>query len=275
MEVFDNENVREDIRRHADREYPRESCGVVISIQGIPQYFPCQNLSPDPTEEFQMCPVDMTDAMDLGELVAIVHSHPDATSQPSAYDLAAMERYYAAEKALDPEAVPIPWIILSWPGGDFRQVIAEGNVPLTGRDFVHGYHDCWQCCADYYLRECGLTFPDFSREDGWWEDKDGPSHYELNFLSSGFYKVPLEEIQVGDLVVMQIGRSYHPNHAAIYLGSEPVLPGEGLDIFGQGPFILHHMYARKSAVEIYGGQWLHRTSFVLRHKEYVRKTSKD
>ncbi|MNR87508.1 NlpC/P60 family protein [compost metagenome] len=273
MEVFDNENVREDIRRHAAKEYPRECCGVVVSIEGSPQYFPCKNISEDPTEEFQMSPEDMTDAMDLGELEAIVHSHPDATSQPSTFDLAFMERYYALELALDPEAKPTPWIILSWPEGDFRQVVAQGGVPLTGREFVHGLHDCWQCCADYYFRSSGLTFPNFERQDGWWEDKDGPSHYEQNFLDCGFYKVPLDEIQVGDLIVMQIGRTYHPNHAAIYLGNVPKLPDEELDIFGQGPFILHHMYARKSAVEIYGGQWLHRTSFVLRHKDYVGETS--
>lgn len=273
MDVFDNENVREDIRRHAEKEYPRECCGVVMSVQGRPQYFPCKNLSDDPTEEFQLCPEDMTDALDLGELEAIVHSHPDATSQPSTYDLAFMERYYATERLLDAEAKPTPWIILSWPDGDFRQVVAQGDIPLTGREFVHGLHDCWQCCADYYYRTSGLSFPDFSREDGWWEDIDAPSHYELNFLSCGFYKVPLDEIQVGDLVIMQIGRSFHPNHAAIYLGSTPQLPNEPLDIFGQGPFILHHMYSRKSAVEIYGGMWLQRTSFVLRHKDYVRETS--
>lgn len=273
MEVFDNENVREDIRRHAAREYPRECCGVVVSIKGIPQYFPCRNLSDDPTEEFQLCPDDMTDALELGELEAIVHSHPDATSQPSTFDLAFMERYHALEKLLDKDAKPTPWIIVSWPEGDFRQVVAKGGVPLVGRDFVHGLHDCWQCCADYYHRERGLTFPDFSREDGWWENKDAFSHYEGSFEECGFFKVPLDEIQVGDLIIMQIGRTYHPNHAAIYLGNKPELPDEALDIFGHGPFILHHMYGRKSAVEIYGGQWLQRTSFVLRHKNYVGETS--
>jgi len=75
------------------------------------------------------------------------------------------------------------------------------------------------------------------------------------------------EILPGDLIVMQIGRSYHPNHAAVYLGNKPVLPHEELNIYGQGPFMLHHMYGRKSAVEIYGGQWFERTSFVLRHKD--------
>ncbi|MNZ99246.1 NlpC/P60 family protein [compost metagenome] len=210
---------------------------------------------------------DMTDALDLGELVAVVHSHPDATSQPSAYDMAFMQRRFAVEKSLDPEATPTPWWIVSWPEGDFREVIADAEIPLLGRTFVHGFHDCWQFCNDYYAKQYGITFPEIQRKDRWWEDKDGPSLYEETFLDFGFYRVELEDILPGDMVVMQIGRSYHPNHAAIYLGSQPSLPDTQLNIFGHGPFIAHHMYGRKSAVEIYGGQWLERTRLILRHRD--------
>lgn len=209
---------------------------------------------------------DMTDALDLGELLAIVHSHPDATSRPSHYDLAYMERLYASELSVDPEAKATPWYILSWPENDFREVVATGNVPLLGRTFVHGLQDCWQVCADYYNRKHGLTFAPYQREDGWWESKDAESFYEENYKAEGFYEVSLSDIKPGDLVIMQIGRSYHPNHAAIYLGNEPTLPNESLSVYGRGPFILHHMYGRKSSVEIYGGQWLERTRMVLRHK---------
>jgi proteasome lid subunit RPN8/RPN11 len=267
MSFFENENIREDIRRHAATEYPKEACGVIVGVLGKPQYFPCRNLSQTPTDEFVMCPEDFTDALDIGELLAIVHSHPDATSRPSAYDIAHMERQYAVEKSLDPEALATPWIILSWPEGDFRMVTATGSVALVGRTFVHGLYDCWQACNDYYTRQYGIEFPEIPREDCWWEKKDAVSLYEKFTPELGFYPVSLDEIQVGDMIVMQIGRSYHPNHAAIYLGNQPTLPGEELRVFGQGPFIFHHMYDRKSAVEIFGGQWLQRTRMVLRHRD--------
>lgn len=268
MSYFDNELIRQDIRLHAQQEYPKEACGVVVNVLSKDQYFPCKNISTDPEHEFIMCPNDMTDAMDLGDLVAVVHSHPDATSRPSDYDLAQMERMYASELLLDEDAKPTPWVILSWPEGDFREVVATGRVPLIGRKFIHGLHDCWQACADYYHRRCGLVFPDFQRKDNWWEDKDSVSHYEANFKEQGFYEVDIADIQVGDLIVMQIGRTYHPNHAGVYLGNEPALPDEYLRLFGQGPFFLHHMHSRKSAVDIFGGQWLERTRFILRHKDF-------
>lgn len=274
MSLFDNENIREEIRKHAAKEYPKECCGVIVEVLERPQYFPCRNVAETPTEEFVMDMMDYTDALDLGELLAIVHSHPDATSRPSEYDLAHMERLYASELLLDPEARPTPWYILSWPDNDFREVVATGHVALMGRNFVHGLYDCWQVCNDYYFRKHGITFPEFKREDCWWEDKDGKSLYEQYYQASGFYAVSLDDIQVGDMVVMQIGRTYHPNHAAIYLGNQPTLPNEALNIYGQGPFILHHMYGRKSAVEIFGGQWLERTRMVLRHKDANESASK-
>ncbi len=266
MSYFDNEQIKEDIRRHAAAEYPKECCGLVINLLGRDQYFPCANIAKEPKEEFVMCPNDMTDAMDLGEVVAIVHSHPDATSRPSEYDIAHMERVYASEKLLDEEAIPTPWVIISWPEGDFREVVAKGNISLLNRTFVHGIYDCWQVCADYYYRRNGWVFPDFQRKDAWWEDKNGVSHYEDKFEECGFVKVPIEEMKVGDLIVMQIGRTYHPNHAGIYLGTNVQLPGEEYKAYGHGPFFLHHMYGRKSAVEVYGGQWLERTRFVLRRQ---------
>ena len=146
---------------------------------------------------------------DLGEVVAIVHSHPDATSRPSPHDLAMCE------------ASGLPWHILSWPEGDLRTIAPQSNIPLLGRPFVHGAWDCWQVCADWYQREWGLEFERFAREDGWWEQVDGPSLYEQHFQAAGF--CPVDQPR-GDMIVFEVGRTQHPNHA-IYLGTDAALPG--------------------------------------------------
>jgi proteasome lid subunit RPN8/RPN11 len=251
------------ILKHAESGYPEEVCGVVvITPSGAEKYIKCKNIATDKTKDFKMCPESFAEAEDIGDVVGICHSHPDATSKPSSHDLAVMSTNREFELLVDPDSQPIPWHIVSWPDGDYRQVIPEVRSNILGRPFVHGFWDCWQACNDYYNKYHGITFERFKREDGWWEIKDGPSLYEEFFKGAGFYEVDTPE--PGDMIVMQIGRSYHPNHAAIYLGN--ISKFEDTDLYG-GPFMLHHLYGHNSEIAIYGGNWFHRTRLVLRHKE--------
>lgn len=251
------------ILKHAEQGYPEEVCGVVVvTDSGSEKYVKCVNIAKDPKNDFVMCPHSYADAEDIGTVVGICHSHPDATSKPSNYDLAVMSANREVELSISPDSPPTPWHIVSWPEGDYRQVVPEVNKSILGRPFVHNFWDCWQVCNDYYNKYHGLSFKRFQREDGWWEIKDGPSLYVDQFEQSGFYQV--DKPEVGDMIVMQIGRSYHPNHAGIYLGNTEEF--EGRKFYG-GPFMLHHMYGKNSEVVVYGGQWLNRTRLVLRHKD--------
>jgi len=163
------------------------------------------------------------------------------------------------------EATGLPWYILSWPEGDLRTITPTGHTPLLGRPFVHGAWDCWQVCADWYKREWGLEFPTYAREEGWWEQADGPSLYEQAYEAAGFYQV--SQPQRGDMIVMAVGRTAHPNHAGIYLGADAQLPEEHAQVFGPGPFMLHHLLGRPSEIIVFGGPWLDRTRLVLRHRD--------
>lgn len=68
-------------------------------------------------------------------------------------------------------------------------------------------------------------------------------------------------------MVMAVDRTARPNHAGIYLGTDPALPDEGAEVFGPGPFLLHHLYGRPSEIILFGGPWLDRVCLVLRHKD--------
>lgn len=257
------ENTVKAILKHAEDGYPEEICGVVVvDERGLEKYVRCVNVAKEPTQDFKMEPQSFIDAEDIGEVVGIVHSHPDGTSAPSPHDVAIMSINREIEVSINPESNPIPWHIVSWPEGDYRQVMPQEQNSLLGRQFVHGVWDCWQACADYYKRYHNIKFPRYEREDCWWEVKDGPSHYEDLYEAGGFYRV--EDLQVGDLVIMQIGRTFHPNHAGVYLGNTSEFEGRGLH---GGPFMLHHMYGKKSDIVVFGGQWEQRTRFILRHKE--------
>lgn len=250
------------ILKHAEDDYPNEACGVVVKNGKEEKYVRCINIAKDPTQDFKMCPESFMDAEELGDVIGIVHSHPDGTSNPSPHDLASMSVNREIELKINPESFAIPWHIVSWPEGDYRQITPTVHGSLLGRNFVHGLWDCWQACSDYYEKYHGIQFERFEREDCWWENKDGPSLYEEFYEGAGFYLV--DEPQPGDMIVMQIGRSYHPNHAGIYLGNTTEFEGQSL--FG-GPFMLHHMYGKKSEIIVYGGQWQQRTRMILRHKE--------
>ena len=110
-----------------------------------------------------------------------------------------------------------------------------------------------------------MEFEAFKRADGWWESKDNASLYEANYEAAGFYRV--DQPQRGDMIVMEVGRTVYPNHAGIFLGADPALPGEDAATFGPGPFLLHHLYGRLSEVIVFGGPWLDRSRLVLRHKD--------
>jgi proteasome lid subunit RPN8/RPN11 len=86
--------IAEAIRRHGVETYPNECCGALIGNDGAVHH---ASALPNTTEEgarrrFLVRPSDYrqaeADATRLkGELLGFYHSHPDAPSRPSQYDL--------------------------------------------------------------------------------------------------------------------------------------------------------------------------------------------
>ena len=64
--------------KHATECYPEECCGLVLDIDGTHKYWKCKNISKVYKEEsFVIDPIDWADGEDQGEVLGIVHSHPD------------------------------------------------------------------------------------------------------------------------------------------------------------------------------------------------------
>lgn len=70
---------------HARREAPRESCGLLVRVDGAEIYWACRNLATT-AEYFLLDPDDYVRAENSGEVLAVVHSHAQATPEPSEYD---------------------------------------------------------------------------------------------------------------------------------------------------------------------------------------------
>lgn len=232
-------HVIQAIREHAEREYPRECCGLVLRVDGREEYVPCINRA-EGSDHFIIDKQDYADAEDRGEVIAIVHSHPNLPPTPSEADRASCER------------TGLPWLIMNWPTGEYVELQPSGHVtPLLGRPFAHGVHDCYALIRDYYREKLSIELPDFERRHQWW--LKGENLYMDNFEKAGFVTVSLDQLRAHDVLLMQVASAV-PNHAAV---------------FQENGTIVQHCVGRPSGIDVYGGYWRKVTVRALRHKELL------
>ncbi|WNN50686.1 C40 family peptidase [Hafnia alvei] len=226
---------------HAAEVYPAECCGVVAQKSRVERYFPCRNIAENPTEQFHLSPEDYIAAEEWGTVTGIVHSHPDATTQPSELDKA------------ECDAMTIPWHIVSYPEGDLRTVMPRGELPLVGRAFVLGHTDCWGLVMSYFRQTHGIVLNDYRVDYPWWES-GSENLYLDNWYECGFREFSGQP-QSGDMVIMQVSAPV-ANHAGILLD-------DGM--------LLHHMYGMLSQRVPYGGYWKDRTVKIVRHMSLINQ----
>ena len=71
------EDIKQEILDHAKQESPNESCGLIIIRKGRTKYKKCKNIAELPKHTFVLATDDYIKAEEEGEIVAVVHSHPD------------------------------------------------------------------------------------------------------------------------------------------------------------------------------------------------------
>ena len=85
-------NWKEEALIHAKDQDPKEACGLLLNIRGKERYYPCRNLSMTDHQCFILDPEDYVKADNMGEITAIVHSHPVTPPVASQADQIACER---------------------------------------------------------------------------------------------------------------------------------------------------------------------------------------
>ncbi len=229
--------MKADAYEHAMAEYPREACGLVVKASRGAVYHPCDNIS-NAAQCFVLDPRDYARACDAGEILAVVHSHPNMPEAPSIIDRQACE------------ASGLPWHIVRVPENRWAYLEPAGYTrDLIGREWVHGVSDCYTLIQDWYRINCSLYLADYDRAEEWW--LRGDDLYSQHFADEGFHEIPLAKLQPGDALLMQAA-SKVPNHAAVYLGDN---------------VILHHVRGRLSGRDIFDDQWRRRVTHVLRHAD--------
>ncbi|OOH89545.1 phage tail protein [Pasteurellaceae bacterium 15-036681] len=237
--------LKSDIIAHAKQSEPQESCGFVILgyLDDQPFYLPCENQSADPCHYFEIGADDWVKADQLGEVIAVVHSHPDSDTEKGLPYLSTADRECQVQLNL-----PF-WLVC---GDDVR--IFRPIPPLVGRSFINQQQDCRVLCLDaYMLAGLDIEQSELRYDFEWFEQ--GENLYEQYLLKGGFVKLsPEESACLGDVVLLQVG-SPVPNHAGIYLGNQQML---------------HHSLNRLSARVPYDGFWLEQTHSIWRHKTWLQ-----
>ena len=232
-----NEEIKDAALKHARKEHPRESVGVVHVVKGRNKYYPCSNIAETADEHFVLDPEDYLRAEQKGEITAIIHSHPISNHHPSAADLVACEK------------TQLPWFIVNPATELWGHCEPSGyELPYVGRPFFHGVIDCYTLWQDFYKKEFNINMGEYNRRDQWWEK--GENMYLDNYKKEGMREIDPDSLQYGDILLMNL-ESTVPNHAAIYLGEM---------------IILHHVQGRLSSRDVYGGYYQKVTELCLRHE---------
>lgn len=236
--------VLDAMAHHAEAEYPREACGLVLAVDGVACYLPRQNGAENPARDFRISPQAYAAAERKGRVLAVVHSHPGGPAHPSESDMAGQ-----IASGLAWAVIPV---LACAAGGPRAQHPLWWGVgvpvdPLLEREFVHGLADCYALVRDWYRTEAGILLPDFPRPDRWWER--GGNLLAENLAAGGFVRCDEPE-RVGDGYVMQV-QAPVPNHCAVYVG-------DGL--------LLHHLCGRLSRREPVH-RWRSHILYRVRHQE--------
>lgn len=231
--IDDLDNRAKDEILQAAREcYPNEMCGFVVQLAISHKFVLCENVADNPQQTFDISADDFIRANAMGEILAVVHSHPNG------------EPFLSGADRQCQMGVCLPWILaVSGSLKVFRPV-----PHLRGREFVYDDADCCRLIQDAY-HLCGLDLPDCPRVD---IDTDIKQQTILRYFEQSDVFERVHGLQAGDVILTQSSNNT-PEHALLYLSN-----GE----------MLHHANGHLSRREPYHSYWQKCTHSVWRHRDF-------
>ncbi len=199
-------DLYEQIEKHFEKEYPRESCGVLSVVKGKKEWFPVKNVAKD-KDDFIMDSDEYINLMITTDIIGIVHNHIEGSSEPSETDILACN------------AMGIPYYIFSYPEMDLTVLQPKDTtIDLYGREYKFGITDCFEAMRDY-LKEKNICIPARAAfEDNWYNK--GLDYFCPNVIKEwGGKEISLEELQENDVLIFRVQEEIN-NHCGVYIGND-------------------------------------------------------
>ena len=193
-------NFLDEIEQHFKEWYPKEGCGVLVAIKGKKEWVACTNVAED-SNDFIIDSKEYIVASKRGDIVGIVHSHPDASNEPSQNDI----KYC--------NTIGIPYYIFSYPDMDLKILQPKRDIkPLMGRDYEFGVNDCFEAMRDYLSSQninipCRAAF-----EDDWWEKS--LDYFTDEIIKDYGYTRVNDNMKPNDVIIFTINSSVG-NHCGL------------------------------------------------------------
>lgn len=198
-------------KKHAQREYPKESVGAVVDNK----YIALTNVHPEPEKFFEVSKDELHAKLQGQDIAAIIHSHAidrGALLGPSEHDMQTQvlwKKPFGIQLVNKNGAGNIVW----WGDGVPIQ-------PYEGRAYISGVNDCYSIARDYYKQEFNIELRDYPRDSNWWKGAGAKDLYLAHVESEGFVKLgDKDKMKVGDVVFLCV-RSNVVNHSVIYIGGD-------------------------------------------------------
>jgi len=195
----------DEIEEHFKENYPREGCGLLAVVKGELQWFPCTNVA-EHEDDFILDSTEYLNISRKSDIVGIVHSHPDASCDPSESDIKHCN------------AIGVPYYIFSYPSMDVHiQQPEKESKPLYGRDYEFGVSDCFEAMRDY-LASQNIEIPSRAAfEDDWWEKK--LDYFTDEIIQDYGYKPVEGNMEKNDVIIFTVNASVG-NHCGVNLGED-------------------------------------------------------
>ena len=211
--------------KYAKEQAPKEACGLLAIINGEETFWPCKNLAETTHEFFMLDPEDWAECEDTGEILGVIHSHPQGPAIASEADKASCEH------------LGFPYYIYSVKHKSWNKLEPSGwkTPSLIGRKWIWGKHDCWSVISDWYYETKNIKLIEWKRPKTIKEHAQKPE-FEKALPILGFKKYSsTSKLETGDVLLFE-GRKNSYNHAALYLGDM---------------IILHHSINKLSCREVF------------------------